>query len=152
MVVNPSVPAKTVPEFIAYAKANPGKINMASAGNGSTPHVSGELFKMMTGVNMVHVPYRGAAPALTDLLGGQVQVYFGTTGVVDRVHQGRQTARAGGDHRDALGGAAGHPDRGEFVPGYEAAPGTASARPRIRPPRSSTSSTRRSMPPSPIPR
>ena len=74
MVVNPSVPAKTVPEFIAYAKANPGKINMASAGNGSSQHMSGELFKMMAGVNMVHVPYRGAAPALTDLLGGQVQV------------------------------------------------------------------------------
>ena len=76
MQVNPSVPAKTVPEFIAYAKANPGKLNMASAGNGSTPHVSGELFKMMTGVNMVHVPYRGAALALTDLIGGQVQVMF----------------------------------------------------------------------------
>jgi tripartite-type tricarboxylate transporter receptor subunit TctC len=76
MQVNPSVPAKTVPEFIAYAKANPGKINMASAGNGSTSHVSGELFKMMTGVNMVHVPYRGAAPALTDLISGQVQVMF----------------------------------------------------------------------------
>ena len=76
MVVNPSVPAKTVPEFIAYAKANPGKINMASAGNGTPHHVAGELFKMMAGVDMVHVPYRGAAPALTDLLGGQVQVMF----------------------------------------------------------------------------
>ena len=76
MVVHPSVPAKTVPELIAYAKANPGKINMASAGNGSSGHVAGELFKMMTGVDMVHVPYRGAAPALTDLLGGQVQVYL----------------------------------------------------------------------------
>ena len=76
MVVNPSVPAKTVPEFIAYAKANPGKINMASAGNGTAPHVAGELFKMMAGVDMVHVPYRGAAPALTDLIGGQVQVMF----------------------------------------------------------------------------
>jgi tripartite-type tricarboxylate transporter receptor subunit TctC len=74
MVVNPSVPAKTVPEFIAYAKANPGKINMASGGNGSTPHVAGELFKMMAGIDMPHVPYRGSAPALTDLLGGQVQV------------------------------------------------------------------------------
>jgi Tripartite tricarboxylate transporter family receptor len=71
--VNPSVPAKTVPEFIAYAKANPGKLNMASAGNGSSQHVSGELFKMMAGVNMLHVPYRGAAPALTDLLGGQIK-------------------------------------------------------------------------------
>ena len=75
MEVNPSVPAKTVPEFIAYAKANPGKINMASAGIGTSHHVAGELFKMMAGVDMVHVPYRGAAPALTDLLGGQVQVY-----------------------------------------------------------------------------
>src|SRR5262249_2607573 len=76
MEVNPSVPAKTVPEFIAYAKANPGKINMASAGNGSVQHVSGELFKMMTGVDMLHVPYRGGAPALTDLIGGQVQIMF----------------------------------------------------------------------------
>ena len=76
-MVHPSVPAKTVPEFIAYAKANPGKINMASGGIGATSHMAGELFKMMTGVRMIHVPYRGAAPALTDLLGGQVQVYFG---------------------------------------------------------------------------
>src|SRR6266852_1590081 len=73
MEVNPSVPAKTVPEFIAYAKANPGKINIASSGIGTTGHLSGELFKMITGVNMVHVPYRGSAPAITDLLGGQVQ-------------------------------------------------------------------------------
>ena len=76
IVVNPSVPAKTVPELIAYAKASPGKISMASAGIGSGPHVAGELFKMMTGVDMVHVPYRGGGPALTDLLGGQVQVFF----------------------------------------------------------------------------
>ena len=76
--MNPSFPAKTVPEFIAYAKANPGKINMASGGNGSAPHVAGELFKMMAGVDMLHVPYRGEAPALTDLLGGQVQVMFGS--------------------------------------------------------------------------
>src|SRR6476659_6144895 len=74
--VNPTVPARTAPEFIAYAKANPGKINMASAGIGSTPHVAGELFKMMAGVDIQHVPYRGAAPAMTDLLAGQVQVYF----------------------------------------------------------------------------
>jgi tripartite-type tricarboxylate transporter receptor subunit TctC len=73
LVVNPLVPAKTIPEFIAYAKANRGKVNMASSGNGTSPHVAGELFKMMTGVDMIHVPYRGAAPALTDLLGGQVQ-------------------------------------------------------------------------------
>src|ERR1700752_3483298 len=76
VVVHPSVPAKTIPEFIAYAKANPGRINMASAGNGTPQHVVGELFKMMAGVNMVHVPYRGGAPATTDLLGGQVQVIF----------------------------------------------------------------------------
>jgi len=74
--VHPSFPAKTLPEFIAYAKANPGKINMASAGNGTASHVAGELFKMMASVNMIHVPYRGAAPALTDLLGGQVQGCF----------------------------------------------------------------------------
>jgi tripartite-type tricarboxylate transporter receptor subunit TctC len=77
MLVNSSVPAKTVPEFIAYAKANPGKIVMASGGNGAPSHVSGEMFKMMTGVEMVHVPYRGAAPALTDLIAGQVHIYFG---------------------------------------------------------------------------
>jgi len=74
--VNPSVPAKTVPEFIAYAKANPGKVNYATAGNGTTQHITGELFKMVSGVNMVHVPYRGSSPALTDLLGGQMQVMF----------------------------------------------------------------------------
>ena len=76
MVINPSLPARTVSEFIAYATANPGGINMASAGNGTPGHVAGELFKMMTGINMVHVPYRGGAPALTGLLGGQMQVYF----------------------------------------------------------------------------
>jgi len=76
MEVNPSVPAKTTPEFIAYAKANPGKINMASGGNGTSQHVTGELFKMMAGVDFLHVPYRGAAPALTDMLGGQMQVMF----------------------------------------------------------------------------
>src|SRR5437764_952822 len=79
IVVNPSVPVKTVPEFIADAKANPGKVNMASGGNGSVQHVSGELFKMMAGVDMLHVPYRGGGAALTDLLGGQVQVRFDVT-------------------------------------------------------------------------
>ena len=112
MVVNPSVPAKTVPEFIAYAKANPGKINMASAGNGSPPHVAGELFKMMTGVDMVHVPYRGGAPASDRSARRAGAGHVRRHARVDRVHQGRQAARAGGDHRDALGGAAGHPDRG----------------------------------------
>ena len=76
VVVNPSVPVKSIPELIAYAKANPGKLNMASSGNGSTIHMSGELFKMLTGVDMVHVPYRGGAPALTDLIAGQVHVMF----------------------------------------------------------------------------
>ena len=78
MVVHPSFPAKSVPEFIAYARTNPGKINMASGGNGTVAHVAGELFNIMTGVSMVHVPYRGNSLALTDLLGGQVQVSFGS--------------------------------------------------------------------------
>jgi hypothetical protein len=115
MAVNPSVPAKTVPEFIAYAKANPGKINMASAGLGSGTHMTGELFKMMAGVNLTHVPYRGEAPALTDLLGGQVQVVFGSVpGLID---QGWRATRAGGDNGDALGAAAGHRDRGRLRAG-----------------------------------
>jgi tripartite-type tricarboxylate transporter receptor subunit TctC len=84
LVVNPSFPARTVREFIAYAKTNPGKINMASSGSGNGSHLSGELFKMMTGVNMLHVPYRGAALALTDLIGGQVQVMFtGLLGAIE---------------------------------------------------------------------
>ena len=112
MEVHPSVPAKTVPEFIAYAKANPGKLNMASAGIGTSIHLSGELFKMMTGVNMVHVPYRGAAPALTDLIAGQVQVMFDNMPPSIRAHQGRQAARAGGDHaRARSAAAAGRSDR-----------------------------------------
>ena len=114
--VNPSVPANTVPEFIAYAKANPGKLNMASAGNGTHPTCAGELFKMMAGVNMVHVPYRGEAPAMTDLLGGQVQVMFDRLRLVNRVHQGRQAARARGDDRNAFGGTAGRSDGWRFHP------------------------------------
>src|SRR5262245_44559850 len=82
VTVHPSVPAKTVPEFIAYAKANPGKVSMASAGSGSPPHLAGELFKVMTKVDMTHVPYRGGGPAVSDLLGGQVQVYFGSFSLV----------------------------------------------------------------------
>jgi tripartite-type tricarboxylate transporter receptor subunit TctC len=90
--VHPSFPAKTVPEFIAHAKANPGKVNMASAGNGTPPHLVGALFQAMAAVNMVHVPYRGAAPALTDLIGGQVQVMFvGSAVAVDHVKSGRET-------------------------------------------------------------
>ena len=114
MVVNPSFPAKTVPEFIAYAKANPGKINMASAGNGTARHLAGELFKMMAGVNMVHVPYRGQAPALTDLLGGQVQVCSPRIAAsIEYIRAGKLRA-LGGDDRDALGGAAGRSDRGRI--------------------------------------
>ena len=93
ILVHPSVPAKTVPELIAYAKANPGKVNMASAGAGSAPHMAGELFNFMAGVNMVHVPYRGQGPALSDLLGAQVQVFFATTpGTSDFVRTGKLRA------------------------------------------------------------
>jgi tripartite-type tricarboxylate transporter receptor subunit TctC len=120
IVVNPSVPAKTVPELIAYAKANPGKLNMASSGAGSTIHVSGELFKMMTGINMVHVPYRGGAPALTDLISGQVQVMF------DNVPTSIEFIRAGKLRPLAVTTAARSnvlpdlPTVADFVPGYEA--------------------------------
>jgi tripartite-type tricarboxylate transporter receptor subunit TctC len=120
MMVNPSISAKTVPEFIAYAKANPGKINMASAGSGTEPHVYGELFKMVAGVNLVHVPYRGGAPALPDLLGGQVQVYFGPiASSIEYIKAGKLRALA----VTAATRSAALPDIpavGEFVPGYEA--------------------------------
>src|SRR5262249_32758428 len=95
MVVHPSVPAKTIPDFIAYAKGNPGKISMASGGIGTPGHLSGELFKTMTGVNMVHVPYRGLAPVLTDLLGGQVQVGFGSVpSSIEHIRTGKLRALA----------------------------------------------------------
>jgi tripartite-type tricarboxylate transporter receptor subunit TctC len=95
MEVNPSLPFKTVPEFIAYAKANPGKINFASSGSGTSSHVTGELFKTMAGVTMQHVPYRGAAPALTDLLGGQVQVMFdNVSSSIEHIREGRLRALA----------------------------------------------------------
>jgi tripartite-type tricarboxylate transporter receptor subunit TctC len=120
MLVNPSVAATTVAEFIAYAKANPGKLNMASAGNGTAPHMAGELFKMMAGVNLVHVPYRGQAPALTDLMGGQVQVFFATSpGTADYITTGKlralgvTTAARMADFPEI-------PAIGDFVPGYEA--------------------------------
>jgi len=120
MEVNPSFPTKTVPEFVGYAKANPGKINMASGGNGTPGHVAGELFKMMAGVNMVHIPYRGGALALTDLLGGQVQV------LIDPIPASIGYLRAGKLHAlavtttirsDVLPDV---PTVNEFVPGYEA--------------------------------
>jgi tripartite-type tricarboxylate transporter receptor subunit TctC len=120
MVVHPSLPAKTVPEFIAYAKAHPSKISMASAGVGSESHMSGELFKMMAGVSMVHVPYRGQAPALTDLLGGQVQVDFSTMPpAVEYVKAGKLRALAvtSPTRFEALPDV---PAMAEYLPGYEA--------------------------------
>jgi tripartite-type tricarboxylate transporter receptor subunit TctC len=120
MVVNPALPAKTVPEFIAYTKANPGKVNMASAGNGSTGHISGELFNMLTGLKIVHVPFRGGAPALTALIGGQVEVFFGViASSIEYVRTGQLRALAVTsaarieDFPDV-------PALAEFVPGYEA--------------------------------
>jgi tripartite-type tricarboxylate transporter receptor subunit TctC len=120
MVVNPSVPAKTVPEFIAYAKANPGKINMATAGNGTTTHMSGELFKELAGVNLVTVAYRGGAPALIDVMAGQVQVMFEPTiSTVQYVKSGKLRALAvtSATRSELLPDV---PTVAEFVPGYEA--------------------------------
>ena len=119
MMVNPSVPVKTVAEFIAYAKANPGKINMASGGIGAPSHISGELFKVMTGVDMTHVPYRGAAPAATDLLGGQVQVMFNGLASIAYIKTGslRALAVTTATRWDGLPDI---PTVAETVPGYEA--------------------------------
>ena len=120
MEVNPSVPTKTVPEFIAYTRANLGRISMGSAGTGSINHLSGELFKMMTGVPMIHVPYRGGAPAVTDLLSGQVQVVFGTiTTSSEHIRAGKLRALAvtTATRSDVLPEV---PTMAEFVPGYEA--------------------------------
>jgi tripartite-type tricarboxylate transporter receptor subunit TctC len=120
VVVNPSLPIKTIPELIAYAKANPGKLNMASSGNGSTIHMSGELFKMLTGINMVHVPYRGGALALTDVMGGQVQVMF------DNVPTSAEHIKAGKLRGLAVTSTARSevlpdlPTVADFLPGYEA--------------------------------
>jgi tripartite-type tricarboxylate transporter receptor subunit TctC len=120
MVVQPSFPARSVPEFIAYAQANPGKINMASSGTGTSVHVAGELFKMMAGIKMVHVPYRGGAPAITDLMGGQVQVYFGTiSGLIEYIRAGKLRALAvtTSMRSEALPDI---PTVGDFLQGYEA--------------------------------
>jgi len=119
MVVHPSVPATTVPEFIAYAKANPAKISLASAGIGTGPHLAGELFKMLAGISVTHVPYRGQGPALTDLLGGQVQLYFGGVPMtVAHIRSGKLRALAvtTATRSEALPNV---PAVGEFVPGYE---------------------------------
>jgi tripartite-type tricarboxylate transporter receptor subunit TctC len=120
LVVNPSVPAKSVPEFIAYAKANPGKIHMASGGTGTPPHLAGELFKMMAGVDLIHVPYRGNGPAFNDLIGGQVQVMFPSpVGLLEYIQAGKLRALAvtTATRSDALPDI---PTMAEFVPGYEA--------------------------------
>ncbi len=120
VVVYPSFPSRTIPELIDFAKANPGKVNMASAGSGSPNHMAGELFQMMTGISMVHVPYRGAGPALTDMLGGQVQVMFATTAAaIEYIKAGKLRALAvTTEMRSAA--LAELPTVGEFVPGYEA--------------------------------
>jgi tripartite-type tricarboxylate transporter receptor subunit TctC len=133
MEVNPSLPAKSVPDFIAYAKAHPGKLNMASGGIGSMGHVSGELFKAMTGVSMFHVPYRGAAPALTDLVGGQVQVTFdSTTSSIEHIRAGklRPLAVTSAMRSAALPDV---PALGDFLPGYEASAWNGIGAPRTTP-------------------
>jgi len=120
MVVNPAFPAKSVAEFIAYAKANPGKINMASSGNGTSVHVAGELFRMMAGIGMTHVPYRGAGPAVTDLMGGQVQVMFAAMpSAIEHVRAGKLRALAvpTATRSPALPDV---PTVGDVLPGYEA--------------------------------
>jgi len=133
MEVHPSIPAQTIPEFIAYAKANPGKLNMASGGNGTVTHVAGELFKMMTGVNIVHVPYRGGPPALTDLIAGQVQVMF------DNVPTSIEHIKSGKLRPLGVTTAArweGLPDVatiGDFLPGYEASTWTGIGAPQTTP-------------------
>jgi tripartite-type tricarboxylate transporter receptor subunit TctC len=134
MEVNPSVPAKTVPEFITYAKANPGKINFASSGSGSTIHMSAELFKMMTGIDMVHVPYRGSALAMTDLLGGQVQVMFDNVpSSLEQIRSGklRPLAVTTSMRSEALPDV---PTVADFVPGYESSAWYGVAVPKGTPP------------------
>jgi len=134
MVVNPSVPAKTIPEFIAYAKANPGKINMASPGTGTGPHIAGELFKMMAGVDMVPVPYRGAPPAVTDLIGGRVQVVFDTFAAsIEFVRAGKLRALAvtTATRSPALPDV---PSLNDFLPGYDASTWLGIGAPKNTPP------------------
>jgi tripartite-type tricarboxylate transporter receptor subunit TctC len=134
MEVHPSVPTRTIPEFIVYARANPAKINMASGGNGTSQHVAGELFKMMTGVNLVHVPYRGAGPALVDLLAGQVQIMFDTvSGSIGHITAGklRPLGVTTAERSEALPDI---PIVADFVPGYEASTFHGMGAPRNTPP------------------
>jgi tripartite-type tricarboxylate transporter receptor subunit TctC len=133
LLVNPSLPAKTFLEFLAYAKANPAKVNMASSGSGTTSHIAGELFKMMAGVNMLHVPYRGDVPAITDLLGGQVQVYFGTlSGSIEYIRSGKLRALAvtTATRSESLPGI---PTVADMVPGYEASTWSGVGAPKATP-------------------
>ena len=135
MIIHPSVPAQSVSEFIVYAKANPGKISMGSAGTGSTPHLAGELFKMMASVNMVHVPYRGVAPAITDLIGGQVQVIFATVpSSIEYIRAGtlRALAVTSATRSEACRISQPLPNS---CPAMRQATGTAWGRPEIRPTR-----------------
>ena len=134
VVVNPLSPAKTIPEFIAYTKTNPGKVTMASGGNGAPEHMAGELFKMMTGINMLHVPYRGALPALTDLLAGQVQVMFAAMpAAIEYIRAGKLRALAvtTSTRSEVLPDL---PTVGEFVAGYEASQWYGVGAPRSTPP------------------
>jgi tripartite-type tricarboxylate transporter receptor subunit TctC len=150
MEVNPSVPPKTVSEFVAYAKANPGKLNMASNGNASTSHLAGELFKMMTGTTMIHVPYRGAGPALTDLIAGQVQIMFvDVTSSIEHIRAGKVRALAVTTiaRSEMLPDV---PTIAEFVPGSKQPCGPALAHPRTHLPKSSANLTPKSSRPSPI--
>jgi tripartite-type tricarboxylate transporter receptor subunit TctC len=120
LIVHPSVPAATVPEFIDYSRANPRTVNMASSGVGTTPHLAGELFRMMAGVEIQHVPYRGAAPAMTDLLAGQVQCYFSTTpSCIEHIRTGRVRG-LGVTTANRLDAVPDLPAIGEFIKGYEA--------------------------------
>jgi tripartite-type tricarboxylate transporter receptor subunit TctC len=134
MEVNASLPVNTVPEFIAYVKANPGKVNMASSGVGATPHMAGELFQWMAGIKMVHIPYRGDAPALADLLGGQVQVYFGgLAAAIDQIKAGkiRALAVSTAARLDVVPDV---PAMNEYLPGYEASSWYGMGAPRATPP------------------
>ena len=152
MVVNPKFPAKSVPEFIAYAKANPGKINMATAGSGSMLDVYGELFMMLAGVDMERVPYRGAPPAVTDLVGGRVDVVFDTFAAsiaLVRAGQLRALAVTTAMRSEALPDI---PSLGDFLPGYDASNWKGMVHQKTRPLRSSKNSIKRSTPRSAIPR
>src|SRR5262249_35670685 len=133
MVVNPSVPAKTIPEFIAYAKANPGKINLGSPGIGTPGHVTGELFKMMAGVDLVHVPYRGGGPVMPDRVGGQVQVLFGSTSLTIEQIRADKLRPLGVTTATRWEGLPDLPTVGEFLPGFEASAWSGVGAPRNTP-------------------